>query len=163
MTVEQFVAVMGALTALLIAIAAFNGVPCFNVLGGIVGGGYANSQAHANALGTAVLGRFTSSGLKALSATTTSLDAAAAVRLVRALVARRQRARGRAPPRRYSSGMWAVLPDWQAQRIAVCVRGTDRIGPPTPRREYTGHPGSALDCPACSRRAYSRGDQAPLA
>jgi hypothetical protein len=52
---------------------SFNGVLGFNVLGGSVGGGYTNSQAHANALGTAVLGRFTSSGLKALMATTTSL------------------------------------------------------------------------------------------
>jgi hypothetical protein len=50
-------------------------IPCFNVLGGIVGGGYGNSQAHADALGTAVLGRFTSSGLKALSASTTILTA----------------------------------------------------------------------------------------
>ena len=52
---------------------SLNGKLCSNVLGGQVGGGYANSQAHANALGTAVLGRFTSSGLKALSATTTSM------------------------------------------------------------------------------------------
>ena len=52
---------------------SFNGVLGFNVLGGSVGGGYTNSQAHANALGTAVLGRYTSSGLKALQATTTSL------------------------------------------------------------------------------------------
>jgi hypothetical protein len=55
---------------------SFNGALCFNVLGGIVGGGYSNSQAHANALGTAVLASFTSSGLKALMASTTSLIAA---------------------------------------------------------------------------------------
>lgn len=52
---------------------SYNGVLGFNVLGGSVGGGFANSQAHANSLGTAVLGRFTSSGLKALMATTTEL------------------------------------------------------------------------------------------
>jgi len=51
-----------------------NGKLVCNVLGGQVGGGYANSQAHANALGTAVIGRFTSSGLKALSASTTLMD-----------------------------------------------------------------------------------------
>jgi len=51
----------------------FNGVAAFNVLGGIVGGGYANSQAHANTLGAAVLGHFTTSGLAALCATTTEL------------------------------------------------------------------------------------------
>jgi hypothetical protein len=50
-----------------------NAIAAYNVLSGIVGGGYANSQAHADALTTAVLGRFTSSGLKALSASTTSL------------------------------------------------------------------------------------------
>jgi hypothetical protein len=55
---------------------SWNGVLGFNVLAGIVGGGYSNSQAHADALGAAVLGRFTSSGLKALCATTTSLLAA---------------------------------------------------------------------------------------
>jgi len=53
----------------------YNGVAGFNVLSGIVAGGYTNSQAHANALGTAVLGRFTTSGLAALMATTTSLIA----------------------------------------------------------------------------------------
>jgi hypothetical protein len=52
---------------------SFNGILGFNVLAGSVGGGYVNSQAHANALGTAVLGHFTSSGLAALMATTTSL------------------------------------------------------------------------------------------
>jgi hypothetical protein len=71
------------MTALVLATAvqvrlhwSFNGILGFNVLGGIVGGGYANSQAHANALGTAVMAGFTSSGLKALMATTTSLLAA---------------------------------------------------------------------------------------
>ncbi len=52
-----------------------NGVAAFNVLGGIVAGGFANSQAHANSLGAAILGHFTSSGLAALMATTTSLVA----------------------------------------------------------------------------------------
>jgi len=51
---------------------SWNGVLGGNVLGGQVGGGYGNSQAHANALGAAVAGRFTSSGLKALCAATTS-------------------------------------------------------------------------------------------
>lgn len=54
----------------------FNGIAGYNVLAGIVGGGYTNSQAHANALGTAILGSFTSSGLAALMASTTSLVAA---------------------------------------------------------------------------------------
>ncbi len=52
---------------------SYNGKLGFNVLGGQVGGGYTNSQGHADTLGTAVLGRFTSSGMKALCATTTSL------------------------------------------------------------------------------------------
>lgn len=50
-----------------------NGIPCFNVLGGRVGGGYVNSQAHANSLTTAVLGRFNTSGLQADMADTTVL------------------------------------------------------------------------------------------
>lgn len=50
-----------------------NGVDCFNVLGGSVAGGFAASQAIANTIGAAILGRFTSSGLAALCATTTSL------------------------------------------------------------------------------------------
>lgn len=53
-----------------------NGVACINALSGIVAGGFVNSQAHANALGTAIIGRFTSSGLKALSAASTSMDGA---------------------------------------------------------------------------------------
>jgi len=55
---------------------SWNGILGFNVVHGIVGGGYINSQAHANALGTAVLGHFTTSGLAALMASTTSLLAA---------------------------------------------------------------------------------------
>ena len=51
----------------------FNGIAGYNVLGGSVGGGFANSQAIANAIGTAVNGHFTTSGLAALCATTTSL------------------------------------------------------------------------------------------
>ena len=52
---------------------SYNGKPAFNVLGGIVGGGYINSQAHADSLSAAVMGHFTTSGLRALMATTTSL------------------------------------------------------------------------------------------
>lgn len=50
-----------------------NGADAFNVLGGSVGGGFANSQAIANALDGAVKGHLTSSGLAALLATTTAL------------------------------------------------------------------------------------------
>jgi len=52
---------------------SLNGKIACNVLGGSVTGGYVNSQTHADDLGTAVLARFTSSGLKALCATTTRL------------------------------------------------------------------------------------------
>ena len=52
---------------------SYNGILGFNSLGGSVAGGFAASQAIANTLGTAILGRFTSSGLAALMATTTSL------------------------------------------------------------------------------------------
>lgn len=52
-----------------------NGADAFNVIGGSVGGGFANSQAIANALDSAVKGHLTSSGLAALLATTTSLVA----------------------------------------------------------------------------------------
>lgn len=51
-----------------------NGVSAINVLAGIVAGGFVSSQAIANTLGAAILGHFTSSGLAALMATTTSLD-----------------------------------------------------------------------------------------
>lgn len=51
----------------------FNGIAGYNVIGGTVGGGFANSQAIANTIGTAVNGHFTTSGLAALCATTTSL------------------------------------------------------------------------------------------
>lgn len=61
----------------------YNGISGVNVLGGIVAGGYVNSQAIANAIDTAVKGHLTTSGLKALLATTTSLDAVG-VRDVRA-------------------------------------------------------------------------------
>lgn len=50
-----------------------NGVDAFNVLGGSVGGGFANSQAIADAVDAAIKARLTSSGLAALLATTTSL------------------------------------------------------------------------------------------
>jgi len=52
---------------------SYNGKLAFNVLHGIVAGGFINSQAHANALGSAVLARFGSSGLQALCATTTQM------------------------------------------------------------------------------------------
>ena len=55
---------------------SLNGKLAYNVLGGSVGGGYTNSQVHADALATAVLAGFTSSGLKALSASTTELQGA---------------------------------------------------------------------------------------
>lgn len=55
---------------------SLNGKLAYNVLGGSVGGGYTNSQGHADALATAVLAGFTSSGLKALSASTTELQGA---------------------------------------------------------------------------------------
>jgi len=52
---------------------SFNNIVGFNVLAGIVGGGFANSQAIADALDTAIKGHLTTSGLKALLATTTEL------------------------------------------------------------------------------------------
>lgn len=54
----------------------FNGIVGFNVLGGIVGGGFINTQVHADALDAAVKGHYTSSGLKALQPGTTVLVAA---------------------------------------------------------------------------------------
>ncbi len=77
----------------------------------------------------------------------------AATRILRQLIASRTQGRSRAPPRVSSAGSWAVVPDWQALRIAVCVRGTTRIGPPTELREHTGHPGQATDCQRCNRQA----------
>lgn len=53
-----------------------NGVDAYNVLGGAVAGGFAATQTIANNLGTAILGHFTTSGLAALCATTTSLISA---------------------------------------------------------------------------------------
>ncbi len=58
-----------------------------------------------------------------------------ACRIIRRLLGSRQSRAGRDPPRPCSSGCWAVLPDWQALRIAVSVLCTDRIGPPAERRE----------------------------
>jgi hypothetical protein len=60
-----------------------NGIDAFNVLGGIVAGGYINDQTHADALDAAVKTGYTSSGLKALQAATTDL-VSAAIRDVRA-------------------------------------------------------------------------------
>jgi len=48
-----------------------NDADCINVLGGQVGGDFVNSQAHADALSTAVSAVYTSSGLRALHASTT--------------------------------------------------------------------------------------------
>lgn len=50
-----------------------NGADAYNVIGGSVGGGFANSQAIVDALDSAIKGHLTSTGLAALLATTTSL------------------------------------------------------------------------------------------
>jgi hypothetical protein len=50
-----------------------NGADAYNVIGGSVGGGFANSQAVADALDAAIKGHLTSTGLAALLAATTSL------------------------------------------------------------------------------------------
>jgi hypothetical protein len=76
-----------------------------------------------------------------------------ATRIVRGLLAKRSTAAARAPPRPCHSGMWAVLPDWQALRVATCALGSDRIGPPAPRHECTRHRGASSDCPACVPQA----------
>ncbi len=60
-----------------------NGLDAFNVLGGIVSGGFINDQTKADALDAAIKTGYTSSGLKALQATTTSLISAG-IRDVRA-------------------------------------------------------------------------------
>jgi len=52
---------------------SLNGKLAYNVLGGRVSGGYTNSQVKTDALATDVLAGFTSSGLKALMASTTEL------------------------------------------------------------------------------------------
>jgi hypothetical protein len=54
-----------------------------------------------------------------------------ATRVLRGLLARRARAQGRAPPRPCHSGMWAVLPDWQALRLARCVYSMGHSAPPS--------------------------------
>ena len=59
----------------------------------------------------------------------------AAVRILRGLIGRRRSSTSRSPPRPCPSGMWAVLPDWQALRIARCVLGREYTPPPGPRRE----------------------------
>jgi hypothetical protein len=82
-----------------------------------------------------------------------------AVRITRNLLVTRNRQRGRAPPRPCHSGMWAVLPDWQALRIAECALGTDRIGPPEERHERNAHHGSHADCRACSPGSGRSGSQ----
>ena len=80
-----------------------------------------------------------------------------ACRFVRRLLAQRQRAASRAPPRPCSSGMWAVLPDWQALRVAECVSGTARTVPTAEPRECTGHLGADADCLDCPPRGGRRG------
>ena len=59
----------------------------------------------------------------------------AAVRILRGLIGRRRSSTSRSPPRPCPSGMWAVLPDWQALRIARCVLGKERTTPVEPPRE----------------------------
>lgn len=61
----------------------------------------------------------------------------AATRIVRGLITRRATAVARAPPRPCHSGMWAVLPDWQALRIAECVLRTEDRFPPQMSHAYT--------------------------
>lgn len=73
-----------------------------------------------------------------------------ATRIMRGLIARRNRQAARSPPRPCRAGMWAVLSDWQALRIARCVLGTDRIAPAAEPHVRTGHPGSHEDCRACN-------------
>lgn len=69
-----------------------------------------------------------------------------AVRLVRSLVAHRRPRHARAPPLAAPSGTWAVLADWQALRIARCVRDSDRIGPREANHEYSARPARGADC-----------------
>jgi hypothetical protein len=76
----------------------------------------------------------------------------AACRIIRQVIRHRQRHTSRGPPRACHSGMWAVLTDWEALRVARCVLDTDRIGPPETIREYTPHRGQALGCQACTAR-----------
>ncbi len=58
-------------------------------------------------------------------------------RIIRSLVATRQKRQSRSPPRPCSAGMWAVLKDWQALRIARCVLDSPNREDPTARRERT--------------------------
>jgi hypothetical protein len=77
----------------------------------------------------------------------------AACRIMRRVI--RSRRRPQEGPRRHtwSSGMWAVLPDWQALRVARCVLHTAYIRGSWGRREYTSHPGPSSDCQAIAPRA----------
>ena len=70
----------------------------------------------------------------------------AACRIVRACIRRRQSAKGRRLSRASPAGMWAVLPDWQALRIAQCVTRIAHSDSPAvhhartyPRTEYVGY------------------------
>ncbi len=54
------------------------------------------------------------------------------VRVLRALIARRQRARGRAPPRDAPAGMWAVLDSATAQRLCSALFGVRAVAPDEP-------------------------------
>jgi hypothetical protein len=76
----------------------------------------------------------------------------AACRIIRRLIRSRARAVPRSPPRPCHSGMWAVLPHWQAERVAACVVRTARIGPPEQRRVCTQHRGVGSDCRASGCR-----------
>jgi hypothetical protein len=87
----------------------------------------------------------------------------AAVRVLRQLVTRRQRPTQRGPPRACHAGTWAVLQDWQALRVARCVLGTGRIGPPEEAHEYTPHRGSSGDCPGCTGQGARAAHRAPRA
>jgi hypothetical protein len=60
-----------------------------------------------------------------------------AARIVRRVIQARRAGQSRAPPRPAPAGCWAVLPDWQALRIALCVLRTQGIGPPERDRERT--------------------------
>jgi len=75
----------------------------------------------------------------------------AAVRVVRALVRHRLQRRSRPPPRPSHSGTWAVLPDWQAQRLLSCVRRNEDTLPPEVRRAGRRHQGESSGCPVCLR------------
>ena len=61
----------------------------------------------------------------------------AACRIVRRLIAARRLAAARGPPRVPRAGTWAVLPDWQALRVALCVLRNASTLRPAGSRERT--------------------------